>query len=70
VAKQVAYDRARCRRPRSGDRIAIAAYLGGGDVFDRAILHFSQAYTEQNERDYNALTGAVKSRRISAETGL
>jgi Uncharacterized protein conserved in bacteria (DUF2252) len=36
---------------RSGDRIAIAAYLGGGDVFDRAILAFSKAYAEQNERD-------------------
>jgi sugar/nucleoside kinase (ribokinase family) len=55
---------------RSGDPIAIAACLGGGDVFDRAILDFSKAYTEQNERDYNALTGAVKSGRITAETGL
>jgi uncharacterized protein (DUF2252 family) len=55
---------------RSGDRIAIAAYLGGGDVFDRAILDFSKAYTEQNERDYNALADAVKSGRITAETGV
>jgi uncharacterized protein (DUF2252 family) len=55
---------------RSGDRVAIAAYLGGGDVFDRAILDFSKAYTEQNERDYNALADAVKSGRITAQTGL
>ena len=55
---------------RSGDRIAIAAYLGGGDVFDRAILDFSKAYTEQNERDYKALADAVKSGRITAQTGL
>jgi uncharacterized protein (DUF2252 family) len=35
---------------RSGDRIAIASYLGKGDAFDRAILEFSQSYAEQNER--------------------
>ena len=34
---------------RSGDRIAIAAYLGNGDSFDRAILEFSKAYAEQND---------------------
>jgi uncharacterized protein (DUF2252 family) len=55
---------------RSGDRIAIAAYLGGGKAFDRAILDFSQAYSEQNERDYNTLADAVKSGRITAETGV
>jgi uncharacterized protein (DUF2252 family) len=55
---------------RSGDRIAIAAYLGKGTVFDRAIVEFSQAYAEQNERDYRALAAAVKSGRITAETGL
>ena len=55
---------------RSGDRIAIASYLGGGDRFDRAILEFSKAYAEQNERDYNALANAVKSRLITAQTGL
>ena len=41
---------------RSGDRIAIAAYLGKGASFDRAIVEFSHAYAEQNERDYKALT--------------
>jgi len=55
---------------RSGDRIAIAAYLGNGDRFDRAILQFSHAYAEQNERDYNLLAAAVKTGRIPAETGL
>ena len=55
---------------RSGDRIAIAAYLGKSPVFDRAIVEFSHAYAEQNERDYKALAEAVKSGRIVAETGL
>jgi uncharacterized protein (DUF2252 family) len=55
---------------RSGDRIAIAAYLGKGTVFDRAIVEFSQAYAEQNERDFKALAKAVKSGRVVAETGL
>jgi uncharacterized protein (DUF2252 family) len=55
---------------RSGDRIAIAAYLGKGDAFDRAILEFSSAYAEQNDTDYQALTAAVKSGRITAESGL
>jgi uncharacterized protein (DUF2252 family) len=55
---------------RSGDRVAIAAYLGNGDRFDRAILEFSDAYAEQNERDYRKLEKAVKSGQITAEKGL
>jgi Uncharacterized protein conserved in bacteria (DUF2252) len=55
---------------RSGDRIAIAAYLGKGSSFDRAIVQFSQAYAEQNERDYKALAAAADSGRITAEMGL
>ncbi|MBV9680408.1 MAG: DUF2252 domain-containing protein, partial [Solirubrobacterales bacterium] len=55
---------------RSGDRIAVAAYLGGGSQFDRAILEFSRAYADQNEADYGALTEAVKSGRVIAQTGL
>jgi uncharacterized protein (DUF2252 family) len=55
---------------RSGDRIAIASYLGTGDTFDRAILEFSRAYAEQNERDYKELADAVKAGRVVAETGL
>jgi hypothetical protein len=37
---------------RSGDRLAIAAYLGSGAVFDEAIADFAAAYADQNERDY------------------
>jgi uncharacterized protein (DUF2252 family) len=52
---------------RSGDRIAIAAYLGGSDVFDRAITKFARAYADQNDRDHDSLIGAVASGRIKAE---
>ena len=55
---------------RSGDRIAIASYLGGGDVFDRAVADFSVAYAEQNERDYTALKKAVSDGRVEARAGL
>jgi thiamine monophosphate kinase len=55
---------------RTGDRIAIASYLGSGNAFDRAILDFSRAYADQNERDYGRLQEAVKAGRISAQTGL
>jgi uncharacterized protein (DUF2252 family) len=55
---------------RWGDRIAIAAYLGAGQAFDRAIADFSSAYADQNEQDYEALVKAVKSGRLPAETGL
>ena len=55
---------------RSGDRRAIAAYLGKSNAFDRAIVEFSHAYAEQNERDYRALGAAVESGRITAETGV
>jgi uncharacterized protein (DUF2252 family) len=52
---------------RSGDRIAIAAYLGGSDAFDRAITEFASAYANQNERDHQSLVDAVASGRIIAE---
>jgi uncharacterized protein (DUF2252 family) len=55
---------------RSGDRIAIASYLGGGTTFDRAILEFSMAYADQNERDYKRLADAAASGRIDARPGL
>ena len=55
---------------RSGDRIAIAAYLGGSDVFDQAITRFAAAYADQNERDHQALVDAVASGRITAERDL
>jgi len=52
---------------RSGDRIAIAAYLGGGDAFDSAIAAFSESYADQSERDHAALVAAIDSGRIAAE---
>jgi uncharacterized protein (DUF2252 family) len=55
---------------RSGDRIAIAAYLGNSDVFDRAITKFAATYADQNERDHQSLVDAVASGRITAERGL
>ena len=55
---------------RWGDRIAIGAYLGPGEVFDRAVADFSAVYADQNERDYDALAQAVKSGRIPAEIGV
>ena len=55
---------------RSGDRIAIAAYLGGSDVFDRAITQFAAAYADQNERDHAAFAAAAGSGRITAQPGL
>jgi uncharacterized protein (DUF2252 family) len=55
---------------RSGDRIAIASYLGGSDVFDRAITQFASAYADQNERDHRALVDAVAAGKITAQQGL
>ena len=55
---------------RSGDRFAIAGYLGTGDSFDRALAEFAEAYADQNERDYQALADAVASGRVTAQTGL
>jgi uncharacterized protein (DUF2252 family) len=55
---------------RWGDRIAIAAYLGNRDVFDRAIADFAAAYADQNERDYEAFAAAVRSGRLVAQTGV
>jgi uncharacterized protein (DUF2252 family) len=55
---------------RSGDRLAIASYLGQSDVFDRAIADFSEAYADQSERDYAALLEAIESGRIAAERGI
>lgn len=52
---------------RSGDRIAIASYLGRGDVFDRAVTRFAESYADQNERDHQALLDSVAAGRVSAE---
>jgi uncharacterized protein (DUF2252 family) len=51
---------------RSGDRIGIASYLGGGDSFDRAIGEFAEAYADQAERDHAALCDAIASGRLEA----
>jgi uncharacterized protein (DUF2252 family) len=55
---------------RSGDAIALAAYLGGGDAVDRAILAFAEAYADQNARDHRALADAVAAGRVTALEGV
>jgi uncharacterized protein (DUF2252 family) len=55
---------------RSGDRIALAAYLGSSDLFDNAVAEFAETYADQNEHDYTALTAAVASGRAQAQFGL
>ena len=55
---------------RSGDRIAIASYLGNSDVFDKAIASFAAVYADQNERDHQALADAVAAGQITAERGV
>jgi uncharacterized protein (DUF2252 family) len=55
---------------RSGDPIAIAEYLGTSDQFDRSITDFSQRYADQNERDYQSFTGAIRSGRLEALEGV
>jgi len=55
---------------RSGDRVAIASYLGQGTTFDRALLQFCYAYADQNERDHGQLAAAVQAGRIAAQTGV
>ena len=53
---------------RSGDRVALAAYLGGSSKFGQAIADFAETYADQNERDYTALQAAVKDGRADAAT--
>jgi hypothetical protein len=55
---------------RSGDRIAISAYLGTSDAFDKAIAEFAAAYADLNEQDFHALDEAAKSGRILAQRGI
>jgi len=55
---------------RSGDRVAIAAYLGHGDAFDRAMASFAETYAEQNDQDYRALQDAAAAGRVQAEMGV
>jgi uncharacterized protein (DUF2252 family) len=55
---------------RTGDRIAIATYLGGSDKFDQAVAEFGETYADQNERDHAALADAVASGRVQAQVGI
>jgi len=55
---------------RSGDPVAIAAYLGGSDAFDRSVADFSERYADQNEKDYQEFTEAVTSGRLQAVQGV
>ena len=55
---------------RSGDPIAIAAYLGKSDGFDRSITDFSERYADQNEKDYQAFVEAIRSGRLEAMEGV
>jgi len=55
---------------RSGDRVAIAAYLGSSSAFDVAVREFAEAYADQNERDHRSLVEAIASGRVLAETGV
>jgi uncharacterized protein (DUF2252 family) len=55
---------------RSGDAIAIGAYLGRGDTFDRALAEFAERYADQNEADHRALLEAIESGRLEASAGI
>ena len=55
---------------RSGDRLAMAAYLGSGRAFDRAIARFSAAYADQNELDHARLAEAVAAGELPARHGV
>src|SRR4029453_17195559 len=54
---------------RSGDPVAIAAYLGEDDQFDRSIADFAKRYADQNELDYQAFAEAIRSGRLQALAG-
>jgi hypothetical protein len=55
---------------RSGDPIAIAAYLGKGAAFDRSVTDFSERYADQNEQDHQAFVAAIRSGRLEAVEGV
>jgi hypothetical protein len=55
---------------RSGDSVAIAAYLGTNTTFDKAVLEFAEAYADQNDRDHAALVEAVAAGRIATIDGI
>jgi hypothetical protein len=55
---------------RSGDPVAIGAYLGGNDAFDKSIVDFSERYADQNERDYEQFLAAIRSGQLEAIEGV
>jgi uncharacterized protein (DUF2252 family) len=55
---------------RSGDRFAIASYLGSGPVFDNALANFAFLYADQNEIDFAALEQAADDGRVAVTHGL
>jgi Uncharacterized protein conserved in bacteria (DUF2252) len=55
---------------RSGDRVALSAYLGRSPRFENAMADFAEAYADQNEADYAAFQDAVKQGRVQATAGL
>ena len=55
---------------RSGDPVALAAYLGDSDAFDKSITDFAQRYADQNERDHTEFVNAVRSGRLEATEGV
>jgi uncharacterized protein (DUF2252 family) len=68
-ARQCGWTLARAHA-RSGDPVAIAAYLGKSDAFDESVTDFSERYADQNDRDFQAFTDAVKSGRLEATEGV
>lgn len=55
---------------RTGDRVAIAEYLGKNDSFDQAIAEFSLRYAKQNKQDFEAFTAEIEAGRIDATPGI
>lgn len=53
---------------RSGDRIAIASYLGKSDVFDESMAGFAESYADQNERDFERVAAAAEGGEIQVES--
>ena len=55
---------------RSGDRIAIASYLGASGSFDKALAEFARLYADQNELDHAALVAGIADGRVMAQSGI
>jgi uncharacterized protein (DUF2252 family) len=55
---------------RSGDPVAMAAYLGDSDTFDTSVTDFAERYADQNDEDYERFVEAIKSGRLEAHEGV